>query len=89
VDENREIFREKIKLGKFSTVYENFLEIGGIRNGGKCIIASGRMDAPVPTHSSSTQTLLHPSINSSLKISDPSYELTKLFSCYLSTGLLL
>jgi len=28
-DENRNIFWEKVKVGKFSTESENFLEIGG------------------------------------------------------------
>ena len=40
-DENREIFRKKVKLGKFSTESEKFVgNRGEIRNGGKCIIAS-------------------------------------------------
>ena len=41
-DENREIFLEKVKLGKFSTESEMFFEIRGkSETEGKCIIASG------------------------------------------------
>ena len=47
-DENQEIFREKVKLRKFSTESENFSKIGGgnLKQGGKCIMVSGGMDAP-------------------------------------------
>ena len=47
-DENRKVFREKVKSGKFYA--ENFF---GNREGnvkqGKCSIASGGMDAPERT----------------------------------------
>jgi len=50
-DENRKIFREKVKFGKFSTESENFSEIGKkSETEGKCIMASGGMDAPVLFH---------------------------------------
>jgi len=46
-DENREIFREKVKFLKFSTESEIFSKIGGkYETEGKCIMASGGMDAP-------------------------------------------
>jgi len=49
VDENLKMFWEKVKLGKFSRESENFLgNRGKIFNRGKCIIASGCMDAPSP-----------------------------------------
>ena len=51
-DENREIFQEKVKFGKFSTDGEHFSETGGkSETEGKCIIASGGMDAPAMTNS--------------------------------------
>jgi len=40
------LLAEKVKLEKFSTESENFSEIWGkSETGGKCIIASGVMDA--------------------------------------------
>src|SRR6218665_2571991 len=45
--ESQEIFREKVKLLKFFRKSENFSEIGGnLKQGGKCIMVSGGMDAP-------------------------------------------
>jgi len=47
-DENQEICREKVKLWKFLVEPENSLKIGGnLKQGGKCIMVSGGMDAPV------------------------------------------
>jgi len=44
-DENHEIFREKVKLRKFSTESEIFSKIGGkSKTGGKCIMVSEGMD---------------------------------------------
>ena len=46
-DENQEIFREKVKLRKFSLESENFSKIRGkYETGGKCMMVSGGMDAP-------------------------------------------
>jgi len=39
--------REKVKFWKFSTVWKFFENIGGNLKRGKCIMASGGMDAPV------------------------------------------
>ena len=40
-DENQEIFREKVKLRKFSSEPEIFSKIGGnLKQGGKCIMVS-------------------------------------------------
>jgi len=46
--ENREIFQEKVKLSKFSTEFKTFFgnREENLKQRGKCIIASGRMDAP-------------------------------------------
>jgi len=49
-DESQEIFREKVKLSKFVRKSENFSEMGGnLKQGGKCIMVSGGMDAPATT----------------------------------------
>ena len=47
MDENGKFFREKGKFVKFSRKSQNFSKIGGnLKQGGKCIMASGGMDAP-------------------------------------------
>ena len=47
-DENGKFCREKVKFLKFSRKSKNFSKIGGenLKQGGKCIMASGGMDAP-------------------------------------------
>ena len=47
-NENQKFFREKVKFWEFSTESENLSKIGeNLKQGGKCIMASERMDAPV------------------------------------------
>jgi len=47
-DEDLKKFLEKVKLGKFPREPEFFVgNRGKSETGGKCIIASGEMDAPV------------------------------------------
>src|SRR6218665_568966 len=49
-DENREIFREKVKLGKFSTKSEKFLGNRGIMKQGEMHHCLRGMDAPEQTY---------------------------------------
>jgi len=57
-DENREIFRKKVKFRKFSTTSEILSKIGGkSETGGKYIMALGGMDAPVYRPIYGTQNL--------------------------------
>ena len=54
VDENRKLILEKVTFWKFPTESEIFLKIGGkSETGGKCIMASGGMDAPAGINKSS------------------------------------
>src|SRR6218665_3831764 len=69
-DENRNIFREKVKFGKFSTESEHFSETEeNLKQRGKCIIASEGVDVPSLTHTptracaSQTYTHIHNYIN--------------------------
>ena len=46
-DENQEIFREKVKFLKFLSKFDFFSKIGGnLKQGGKCIMPWGGVDAP-------------------------------------------
>jgi len=46
-DENRNFFLKRGNREKFGRSQRNFSETGGnLKQGGKCIIASGGMDAP-------------------------------------------
>ena len=46
-DENLKFFGEKVTFWKFSTESENLSKIGGnLKQGEKCIMVSGGMDAP-------------------------------------------
>ena len=45
-DENRKIFREKVKFGKFSTESEIFLKLGGNLKQREMDHGLGGMDAP-------------------------------------------